>query len=57
MKLCKKSYKHFVDEVFFQGLCELTPIQHFYAKVFILGFTLSTFFNVFRLIFTPSSPF
>lgn len=70
MKLCRKSYKHFVDEVFFQGLCELAPLQLFYAEVFTLGFTLSISFNVldqflhhphlfevFALGFTTSSTF
>jgi hypothetical protein len=51
MKLCRKSYKHFVDEVFFQGLCELTPIQLFDVEVFTLGFITSSTF-----VITPCTP-
>jgi hypothetical protein len=45
MKLCRKSYKHFINEVFFQ-LCKLTPIQLFDVKVFTLEFTTSSTFVI-----------
>jgi len=56
----KKSSKYSINEVVFQGLCELhlpNLTKFSMLKFFRLGFTPSTFSKAFRPRFKPSSPF